>query len=166
LLEELRGGESRLALSQDSILRVAEPVFITLRYTEGGVTRYVVEELQTYADGRERVRKMLVAEKKRPGEGWADCAIRGLSEELHLEGNVHVVAESYRCFEEEKRSLSYPGLLSRYVIHAVCVELLAPVSSLGLPGFQTFHTVEDKGLRHRWAWWSRDECANLVGFAE
>ena len=40
-------------------------VFITLRYTEGGVTRYVVEELQTYADGRERVRNMLVAEKQR-----------------------------------------------------------------------------------------------------
>ena len=34
---------------------------------------------------------------------------------------MRICAESYKCFEEEKRSLSYPGLLSRYVTHAVSV---------------------------------------------
>ena len=41
--------------------------------------RYCVEEHQTFSDGRERERKMLVAEKKRRQEGWSECAIRGLS---------------------------------------------------------------------------------------
>jgi hypothetical protein len=109
---------------------------------------------------------MLVAEKKRAKEGWADCALRGLSEELGLEAGVRVISESYRCFEEEKRSLSYPGLLSRYATHATVVELQVAEERLGLPGFATFHTTEATGMRHRWGWWSRDECANLVGFAE
>lgn len=165
LLKELNGGESRLALSSESMLRLTEPVFITLRFTANGVTRYLVEEHQTFPDGRERTRKMLVAEKKRENEGWAECALRGLAEELALGNNLRVMAESYRCFEEEKRSLSYPGLLSRYVTHAVCVDLTAPEARLGLPHFASFETTETSGLSHRWAWWTRDQCANLVGFA-
>ena len=39
-------------------------------------------------------------------------------------------------------------------------------AKLGLPGFAPFETTEATGMKHRWAWWSRDECANLVGFAE
>jgi len=68
----------------------------------GGETRYVVEKQQTYPDGRVRLRTMLVAEKRRPGEAWSACALRGLDEELGAAGRV--VAESYRAFEEEKRS--------------------------------------------------------------
>ena len=132
--------------------------------TRAGETRYVVEEEQTFPDGRVRKRGMLLAEKKRGGEVWSDCALRGLAEELGAEGRLR--AESYRSFEEEKRSLSYPGLLSRYITHAVAVELTSDGAALGLPGFRPFETVEAKGLRHKWAWWSREACANLVGFAD
>ena len=50
---------------------------------------------------------------------------------------MRVISESYRCFEEEKRSLSYPGLLSRYATHATVVELqatLLPEGSRGASG--------------------------------
>merc|ERR1719421_1432273 len=68
LLKELQRGEANLALSDAAILRVVEPVFISLRFTHNGVTKYCVEENQTFSDGRERKRNMLVAEKKRAKE--------------------------------------------------------------------------------------------------
>merc|ERR1740138_1816288 len=49
LLKELGGGECQLAVSSDALLRVVEPVFIALRFTHNGVTKYCVEEHQTYA---------------------------------------------------------------------------------------------------------------------
>ena len=64
------------------------------------------------------------------------------------------------------RSLSYPGLLSRYITHAVTVELTGDGTALGLPGFKSFETLEEKGLRHQWVWWTRNKCASLVGFAD
>jgi len=57
-------------------------------------------------------------------------------------------------------------MLSRYVTHAVTVELTSNGRALGLPGFKAFETVEDKGLRHQWEWWTRNQCASLVGFAD
>jgi hypothetical protein len=168
LLQELRAGESTLAVSASALLRITEPVFITLRYTDAGDTRYVVEKEQTFADGRVRPRTMLVAEKKKAGEAWVDCAVRGIDEELGVCGSV--LLESHVMFTEEKRSLSYPGLLSRYITHGVTVDLSpSDGSKLGLPGFQPFETVEMKGsdgLRHLWEWWTRDKCASLVGFSD
>lgn len=122
-----------------------------------------MEEEQIFADGRVRSRKMLVAEKKRPGEAWSACALRGVDEELGVAATV--LNETYQTFEEEKRSLSYPGLLSRYVTHAVAVDV--PLDAhLGLPGFKPFETSEATGLRHRWGWWEREDCATLLGFSD
>ena len=39
LLKELQRGETNLALSDAAILRVVEPVFISLRFTHNGVTK-------------------------------------------------------------------------------------------------------------------------------
>jgi hypothetical protein len=165
LHKELREGESRLALSHGTLLRVVEPVFVSVYAVENGVIKYVVEKDQVYADGRMRSRRMLLAEKKKPAEGWADCALRGVQEELSTTQGLRVSAQSYFAFEEEKRSLSYPGLLSRYVSHSVAIELTAPSADLGMPGFRDFET-EEPGLVHRWVWWTQDACATLVGFAQ
>ena len=56
--------------------------------------------------------------------------------------------------------------MSRYITHAVTVELTGDGKAVGLPGFKAFETVEAKGLRHQWVWWTRNKCASLVGFAD
>ena len=58
----------------------------------------------------------------------------GVSQASRLVFRVFALVRAGRLWP--RRSLSYPGLLSRYITHAVTVELAsADIPALGLPGF-------------------------------
>ncbi|MCO5570419.1 hypothetical protein L7F22_024140 [Adiantum nelumboides] len=105
----------------------------------------LVEAHQEMADGSIRHRNRPLSEKMRPGENVEDACFRGIFEELgsHLgaRNRVRIFLGSYRRKQEERESLSYPGLLTSYVIHSVD----AIIEDLPEAGF---YTVEDEMIGH------------------
>lgn len=97
---------------------------------------------QEMADGRSRPRNRPLAEKMRPGENVEDACRRGVFEELGPEmgarNRVEIISESYDREEQERDSCSYPGLLTRYVLHTMVA------SVTGLPNTD-FSTLENEG---------------------
>lgn len=83
----------------------------------------LVEAHQEMADGTIRLRNRPLSEKMRPGENVEDACFRGIFEELGCQlgakNRVKILSDSYRRQEEERESLSYPGLLTSYVIHSI-----------------------------------------------
>lgn len=101
----------------------------------------LVEAHQEMADGSIRFRNRPLSEKMRPGENVEEACFRGIFEELGSQlgakNRVRIVSGSYLRKQEERESLSYPGLLTSYVIHSVD----AIVEDLPNTGF---YTVEDE----------------------
>lgn len=98
--------------------------------------------MQEMDDGRRRSRNRPLSEKMRPGENVENACRRGLYEELGPEmgarDRVDMILETYRREEQERDSFSYPGLLTRYVLHSMVA------SVRGLPS-SDFCTVENEG---------------------
>ena len=101
----------------------------------------LVEAHQEMADGSIRHRNRPLSEKMRPGEDVETACFRGISEELGCQlgckSRVKIVPDSYRQKLEERESLSYPGLLTSYIIHSIDVT----IKDLPDTGF---YTVEDE----------------------
>lgn len=73
-----------------------------------------------------------------PGESIEDAAARAVREELGGNVRVRVLMETYRVeADEEKESVSYPGLPARYLLH--CVDAVAEE---GVPEEGEFETEE------------------------
>jgi hypothetical protein len=117
LVKELREGECSLVEENGSLIRTVivggSDVF---HETPEGLFR-LKEEKQVFRDGRERRRDLgsAVSEKMKPDEVPVEAMVRGLCEELGINGAVsmHYNGESGRTVE----SPSYPGLTSRYINH-------------------------------------------------
>jgi hypothetical protein len=81
------------------------------------------EEKQVFKDGRERRRDLgtAVSEKMKPGENPKEAMVRGIAEELEIEGEINLT----KIDTDEKliTSPSYPGLQSQYVTHKFEVAL-------------------------------------------
>jgi hypothetical protein len=75
------------------------------------------EEKQIFKDGRERKRNLenSVSEKMKPGEDPKKAIIRGLKEELGIEGEISL--KETGVDEQILSSPSYPGLQSHYIHH-------------------------------------------------
>ncbi|KAH7440626.1 hypothetical protein KP509_03G002400 [Ceratopteris richardii] len=105
----------------------------------------LVEAHQEMADGSIRLRNRPLSEKMRPGENVEEACFRGILEELgeHLgaRNRVRILLGSYKRELEERESLSYPGLLTCYVIHSVD----AVIEDLPETGF---YTVENELMSH------------------
>lgn len=105
----------------------------------------LVEAHQEMADGSIRHRNRPLSEKMRPGENVEEACFRGIFEELgsHLgaRNRVRILLGSYGQRQEERESLSYPGLLTSYVIHSV----EAIIEDLPETGF---YTIEDETIGH------------------
>lgn len=101
----------------------------------------LVEAHQEMPDGSIRPRNRPLSEKMRPGEKVEAACFRGIFEELGCQlgakNRVRVLPDSYRWKQEERESLSYPGLLTSYFIHSMD----ATVEDLPDTGF---YTVEDE----------------------
>eukprot|EP00271_Cylindrocystis_brebissonii_P017618 TRINITY_DN4644_c0_g1_i1.p1 TRINITY_DN4644_c0_g1~~TRINITY_DN4644_c0_g1_i1.p1 ORF type:complete len:878 (-),score=63.81 TRINITY_DN4644_c0_g1_i1:1361-3994(-) len=101
----------------------------------------LVESHQEMGNGAIRPRNRPLSEKMKPGEDVCSACLRGIREELGPElgssEKVTLYPLSYVREEEERVSFSYPGLLSRYVVHTMYAEVA------GLPD-ETFSTTENE----------------------
>lgn len=81
------------------------------------------EDRQVFNDGRMRQRNLSqsVSEKIKPGEDPDTAVIRGIQEELGIEGEI--VSIRVGTDDQIIESPSYPGLQSQYVIHRYQVTL-------------------------------------------
>lgn len=119
---------------------------------------FLIESSQEMDDGRMKSRNRPLSEKMRPGENVEDACRRGVFEELGPEmgarDRVEMILETYQREEEERDSFSYPGLLTRYVLHSMVA------SVRGLPSSE-FCTEENEGKRYDAT--SRNEPAKHLG---
>ncbi len=117
-LKELSEGEARLVRETRGLLRNIVVSGAHVFYSDRGNTLYLREEKQVFKkDGRERKRdsKVSVGEKAKPGETPRNAIVRGIREELGVQGNFGLVDSTSSMREEH--SPSFPGLLTRYNEH-------------------------------------------------
>jgi len=125
LFQEIEDGETVLVEGEaGELLRQVVVGGADVYYTSpDGKTFRLKEEKQVFKDGRERRRDLgrAVSEKMKPGENPPEAMVRGMQEELGIEGDVRL--EASETDEETKDSPSYPGLRSKYVTHKFRAEL-------------------------------------------
>jgi len=113
---EIDRGESVLEKDgMGNLIRRVSVVGAGIYYVSPKGERYrLKEDKQIFQDGRERRRDYghAVSEKMKPGEDPRVAIIRGIREELGIDGKI----ETQMSWEDEKVLLSpsYPGLLSNY----------------------------------------------------
>jgi len=145
LWQEIKFGESWL--SDDPPLR--QVAVVSLRIETDG--KQLTEVRQLMATGVVRERNSLPTEKLKPGETADAAAHRCIVEELRVEApHVRVAAEPVSPTVEQVDSPSYPGLLTRYVLHTVA----ADVPGLPRESFATDEAPSSDAavLRHYWEW--------------
>lgn len=146
LWSELRCGES--VLTADPAQRHVRAVAVIIR-RNGTI---LIEAAQTFRDGGSRQRSIPPTEKMLPGESVATAAIRCVREELGITVDERaLVPGTHTVAENARYSQSFPGLLSRYTVHEVELELP------GLPDtpFSTRESLDgtDTAIRdHHWEW--------------
>jgi len=125
LLAEVKNRECVLTDESDgSILRKVVVAGADVYYTKPNGRKYrLVESRQVFKDGREREREYAtsVAEKIFIGEDPKVAVIRGIKEELGIEGSMNPVKISQE--ETTRISKSYPGLLTYYMSYIFKVVL-------------------------------------------
>jgi len=103
---------------QGEILREVVIVRVNIFYiSKKGKKYHLKEEKQVFKDGRERRRnlKYSLNEKVKFGENIKETMIRGIKEELGIEGNLSLIETG--ADEETVDSPSYPGLKSHYIYY-------------------------------------------------
>lgn len=145
LWRELCEGDASLSLAP-----LHRHVAVVELYIRRGA-RVLIEHTQGLADGRERARARLPAEKMRPDEGPSAAALRCLAEEMAVGAEAVTIGALHPPRRQTLLSPSYPGLPSTYTLHRV--EVAAP----GLPDGD-FTTAEvarhaaDPVALHHWRW--------------
>lgn len=115
--------------------------------------QFLIEAMQEFANGERRYRKHLPAEKIKRGEDALMAARRCLLEEFSLTDlqleTIRITIE--QTVEKERRSPSYPGLNTTYLLHRVRIE------NFDFPSedFATENQAHDDGdpvKAHHWQW--------------
>ncbi len=117
LLKEINEGEMKLVKNEQGELqrKVTVGKGDILYIAPDGKTFRLREEKQVFRDGRIRERKQLkeaVSEKIKPGEDGQEAMIRGIQEELGINGEINIAGGDSNL--EEIESPSYPGLKTEY----------------------------------------------------
>ncbi len=125
LFDEITSGESVLVPDEKhAIKRQVNVVGIDVFYeTPAGDRLKLEESKQVFKNGMARVRTLpcSVSEKMNESEKPYDAAVRGLREELSLNGEFSLSYDGQSV--ESAVSPSYPGLHSEYVTHRFTVLL-------------------------------------------
>jgi hypothetical protein len=117
LRSEINEGESILEKGESGeLVRRVSIVGADIYYVSpGGERLHLKEDRQIFKDGRERKRDYghAVSEKMKQGEDPRVAIIRGIREELGIDGLI----DPQKAWEDEKIILSpsYPGLVSHYI---------------------------------------------------
>ncbi|CAM6129490.1 unnamed protein product [Calypogeia fissa] len=164
LWHELTSGESSLQDSRPP-KRTVNVASVKIKNEKGEV---LVEAYQEMSDGRRRERNQPLSEKFKPGEGVEEACLRGICEELGADlgsrEKVTMISDSYTKKEQERDSISYPGLPTQFIIHS----MEARIPQLPESEFSTFEgesEQESLGIddsappktavgvnRHFWKW--------------
>lgn len=123
LNKEINDGETILREEDGKLYRELFVTAATIRYRENGKTYQLVEEKQVFTDGRTRERKLAnsLSEKIKPDEDPDTAIIRGIEEELGIQGHLNAVPRENNQSVEE--SPSFPGLLTRYNVNVYDVDI-------------------------------------------
>jgi hypothetical protein len=125
LQREIENGECTLIIGkQGEVLREVVIARANIFYISKEGKKYrLKEEKQVFKDGRERRRnlKYSLNEKVKFGENIKEAMIRGIKEELGIEGDLSLKETGIE--EETEDSPSYPGLKSHYIYHNFEVSL-------------------------------------------
>ena len=117
--KEIESGETVLIIGKEGELlrKVVVGVADVFYVSPEGKKYRLKEDRQVFKDGRERRRDsgQAVSEKMKPDENPNDAMIRGIREELGIEGEI-ILAET-GADEQLLTSPSYPGLQSQYIRH-------------------------------------------------
>ncbi|KAJ4841795.1 hypothetical protein Tsubulata_044784 [Turnera subulata] len=167
LFLELSQGESTLSDSTPPIRTVH---CMVVRILSNATNRVLLESRQDLSNGTSRPRSRPLSEKMRAGESVEEAALRAVKEELGPSWVARVVPGTYKIKEEEREAGSFPGLMSRYVVHTVD----ARVEGLPEEDFATeeeeYKDVDGGGdggvkgivkeavhvIRHHWTWANSD----------
>lgn len=148
LQKEIDGGETFLVLDESGeLLRRLMIVGADIYYTSKDGKRYrLKEDRQVFNDGRERRRDYghAVSEKMQIDEDPGVAMIRGIREELGIEGDIDLK----KTVADEKRisSPSYPGLNSHYIRYGF--EVLLNEEQFNIDGY--VEEQEDKRTYFVW----------------
>lgn len=113
LEQELREEECSIYWIGDRPQRQVQVAVIEVRHPDGRIL--VESQQQSKVSGEIRHRNIkAVSEKFKPGETPTDAALRGLREELGLEGDINLTYQ--RTGIEHKESGSYPLLETKYTL--------------------------------------------------
>ncbi|KAK3134547.1 hypothetical protein QOZ80_6AG0550590 [Eleusine coracana subsp. coracana] len=163
LFLELSHGDCALHLpsAPPHVVRAVHVATVRIRNRRGA---RLVETRQLLSDGRLRSRgPRPLSEKMRPGETPEAAGARAVREELGDRARVRILGAA-GARVEERESVSYPGLLARYVLHAVDAEVVDGVPEDG--AFETEEAGEDEEAlhcgaitvkRHFWEWVNDDD---------
>lgn len=117
LQREIESGETTLVHGKEGeLLRKVVVGSADVYYVSPDGKKYrLKEDKQVFKDGRERRRDLgqAVSEKMKPDENPRDTMIRGLKEELSIEGDISLTETG--TDEQLLTSPSYPGLQSQYI---------------------------------------------------
>lgn len=157
LWQEIMEGDA--SLQEDRPLRRVRVVQVMVRRGD----TILVEGAQEFASEQRRDRSQPPSEKLKTGETHLEGALRCLCEELGVEKTqVTLIPSSHRRWQKRSDSPSYPGLPTRYILHAI----EAVVEGLPESGFwrenRAFAAGSDPIRRHYWDWRPRE--ASEAGF--
>ncbi len=119
LQKEIESGETILITDEKGeLLRKVVVGGADIYYHSPDGKKYrLKEDRQVFKDGRERRRDLgqAVSEKMKPDENPTDAMIRGIKEELGIDGEITLTKTG--TDEQLLASPSYPGLQSQYIRH-------------------------------------------------
>ena len=146
LLEEIRNGESQLAISNVGLVRLVRLASIDVFYQdEEGWLKHLIESKVTAEDGRTRERGYArsLSEKLHFNESPESGLARGLKEELGIETGFKILSKIPRI--EMHQSKSFTGLITAAEIHpAIAVikdDEYRPEGYVAKDGLRTLHFI-------------------------
>lgn len=149
LWQELASGDSKL--TPEPPLRKVQVATLFVFQNQ----RQLIEAVQTFDDGRTRLRNRPPSEKMKRGESAESAALRCLREEVGCTSkNILTPPRLLKTETIRRDSPSYPSLASEFTIHTL------EVGVIGLPSedFSTQNQAVDDPIRViSWCW--RENCA-------
>ena len=144
LWAEVKQGECTLTYEEGRALR--ELRVVKMRVLHPTSTQHLIEQKQTLANGKEKIRGGVPGEKLINDEVAEDGAVRGVKEELGWE--VVGAPRLLHTTVEVKPSESFPGLMSRYTFY----EYALNVRGLSEEHLKPLFITVEGDRKHHWQW--------------